>query len=570
MRWFVALVFLLMAAVGHSPIANAGEASDAAPRRDDNAPPSAEELAPLRPAYLVALKAIHEPPEIASKDMKVRHASDPAATAALKLLSLVPPSPASAPRAQLQESVQKLLALTAGRDSQDPALRAQIFSAVAPLSCFAGEAPSQVIAYANNGDPAEREVIALRAKMYLLADDKKRSLDELELLMRSGHASALTDGRTEPRTGQWRCGWSLDDFDAFGHDPRATSAKAFYLSSFIPFGGEEKGLISEGDIHGLYSQSAELWNSPVPHYLIAQLGGFGSRSRLESMTCVRGLPTTTPDSVAACAKADEVELSKVRELSMALIIEPNFTPALMERAERYLTIGEARNSDNKPSRQFLELALKDFAAAQALQPADAGVAFCDGAMTHALLGHYLESISAYKRCIGREKGAPSTNPFVYEQLASVYMKLGRPNEAVATLTTALANAGGGGLDVVTMLAGMRAFRALYPEYDALPDAILADVVRRRFYPQFPQTWNSTFIRKSDKVTSSVLADLYAMRGDAYMRARRYSEARADYQRLQSDAWYGPDQYLPKSLYFEAKGTRRRDIPQPWPPAPPKR
>jgi tetratricopeptide (TPR) repeat protein len=570
LRWFVAPTFLMAAAVAHTSTASASAASGASPQRDDYVPPSAEELAPLRPAYLLALKAIHEPPEIASKEMKPRHALDPTETAALKVLSMVPPSPASAPRAQSEESVQKLLALARDRGSQDPAARSQIFGAVAPLSCFAGEEPSQVIAYANNGDPAEWYLVALRAKMNFLAGDKKRSLDDLELLMRGDHASALTDGRTEPRKGPWRCGWSLDDFAAFGSDPRAIAAKAFYLSSFISFGAEEKGTVSESDIRDLYAQSAERWNSPVPHYLVARLGGFGSRTRLESMRCVRGLPTATAESVAACADADAVELAKVRELNMALIIEPNFAPALIERAERYLTLGESRYADNKPSRQFLELALKDFVAAQGSHPAESDVAFCDGAMTQALLGRYLNSVGAYKRCIGRDKGGPSTNPFVYEQLASVYMKLGRPNDAANTLTMALMNGGGGGLDVVTMLAGSKPFRALYPEYDTLPDAILADVVRRRFYPQFPQSWNSTFIRKSDKVTSSVLADLYAMRGDAYMRAKRYSEARADYQRLKSDAWGGPDQYLPRNLYFEADGSRRRDVPQPWPPAPPTR
>jgi len=47
-----------------------------------------------------------------------------------------------------------------------------------------------------------------------------------------------------------------------------------------------------------------------------------------------------------------------------------------------------------------------------------------------------------------------------------------------------------------------------------PDEILAEAVRRRYQPQFPQSWDADFISKAGafkegKVVSSVLVDLYA-------------------------------------------------------------
>ncbi len=106
---------------------------------------------------------------------------------------------------------------------------------------------------------------------------------------------------------------------------------------------------------------------------------------------------------------------------------------------------------------------------------------------------------------------------------------------------------------------MKAIRTLYPEYDLLPDEILAEDVRRRYEPQFPLSWDSDFISKggffSGKVNSSILADLYALRGDAYIQAARRSDALADYQRLKSDAWTGEERSLPRNVYFDERGAR---------------
>jgi hypothetical protein len=106
----------------------------------------------------------------------------------------------------------------------------------------------------------------------------------------------------------------------------------------------------------------------------------------------------------------------------------------------------------------------------------------------------------------------------------------------------------------------------------LPDEILSDAVRRRYQPQFPQSWNGEFVSKggffNGKVSSSILPDLYALRGDAYAKAGRLTEAQADYRRVKSDAWSGQEPYLPRQMYFKKSGARNYDMPESWPPKPP--
>jgi hypothetical protein len=100
------------------------------------------------------------------------------------------------------------------------------------------------------------------------------------------------------------------------------------------------------------------------------------------------------------------------------------------------------------------------------------------------------------------------------------MRLGKFNGAADLMTQAIMNASGGGMDAVIFEGGIKPLRTLYPEYDPLPDEILAEAVRRRYQPKFPQSWDADFISKagvfSGKIASSILPELYVMRGDAYI------------------------------------------------------
>ena len=47
-----------------------------------------------------------------------------------------------------------------------------------------------------------------------------------------------------------------------------------------------------------------------------------------------------------------------------------------------------------------------------------------------------------------------------------------------------------------------------------------------------------------------------------------TEAAADFRRVKSDAWSGPEASLPKHMYFNERGARNFELPERWPPAPP--
>lgn len=199
--------------------------------------------------------------------------------------------------------------------------------------------------------------------------------------------------------------------------------------------------------------------------------------------------------------------------------------------------------------------------------------YCDRALALALIGKYQDAAAGYVEGMKYAKSGVEDSPFVYEQLANLYMKLGKFEAAADLMTQAIMNVSGGGMDTVIFMGGFTALRTLYPEYDSLPDEILADSLRRRYYPQFPQTWDVDFISKAGpfngKLASSILPELYVMRGDAFMKMGRRAEALADYRRVTSDAWNGDEPNLPRDLYFDKRGLRNFEMPEPWPPPPPK-
>jgi tetratricopeptide (TPR) repeat protein len=555
-----------------------GVAHDKEPETSENRymPPTAEEMAPLPSEYLAELGKIHEPPEMAGKPMQVRKSVSPAVLKADKVLSTVR-SPEKATHEQRASVIRELLEVANSQELADG--RAMTYGAIAVMACVDGAEPKTVIGYASEGidDTDTDATLALRARMYQKAGEPGRALDDLEKVMADGNGHALIiGGDATPRRESAPCEWSLADFDAFGDDPRALAAKGLYLSSFIAYGAEDKGLVKESDIRDLYARSAASWYSPIPHILALSLDGLGSEHLMSRVRCLRantGL-IRVPEIVAACGKADEGTRQQIRELTMALVIEPTFAPALSERAGRYLQLAQAYYADGKPSRQIFELAIHDFTAAIGAGAKDQHSVYCDRGLALAVLGRYQEAALGYEQGMKYAKGGVEDSPFVYEQLAGIYMKLGKFNEGAELLTRAIMNASGGGMDSVLFGGGIRTFRILYPEYDPVPDEILAEAVRRRYHPQFPQSWDRDFIAKEGafqgKITSSILPDLFALRGDAYMKAGRSAEALADYDRLKSDAWSGQEPYLPREMYFTKKEARNRELPEPWPPLPPVR
>jgi tetratricopeptide (TPR) repeat protein len=446
-------------------------------------------------------------------------------------------SPEKATHEQRTTAIRELLEIANGKELDDEG-RVITYGVIAGMACIDGAEPQTIIGYANNAIGDGDDALALRARMYLRAGERDKALDDLEKVMADDKGHALVGGDADPRKESAPCGWSIADFDALGNDPRALAAKGLYLSSFIGYGAEDRGTVKESAIRDLYARSARSWHSPIPHFLAISVEGFGSEQSMSSARCIRG--GRTPDTVSACGRYDDGIRRQIRELTMALVIEPTFAPALSARANKYLELAQASSADGKPSRKLFELAIDDFTAAIAAGGKDKHELYCDRALALASIGKYQDAALGYVQGMKYAKNGIEDSPFVYEQLAGMYMKMGRFNDAAATITQAIMNVSGGGMDTVIMLGGIHAFRTLYSEYDLLPDEILAEAVRRRYEPQFASSWDASFISGvgafKGKIASTVLSDLYTLRGDAYMKAGRRVDAVNEYRRVKSDVW----------------------------------
>lgn len=551
--------------------------SVAATSRSDSADnvymrPTADEAAPMRPEYMAELAKIREPPEMAGKPLQVRKEVSPGVVKVGNAISALG-SPETANHEQRASAIRELLEIVHRTDEVDGIDRPLTYSVIAIAACFDGADPQTVIGYLNHALGIGNDSLALRARMYLRAGDRIKALDDLEKIMADGDEYVLTGGDVDPRQDSSPCRWSISDFDALGSDPRALAAKGLYLSAFIRYGAEGRGTVSEANIRGLFERAAKLWRSPIPYVLKVKVDGLGSQKAMAGARCVRtnGL-RAVPELVRACEAKDEGIRAGIRELTMALVIQPAFAPALSTRANMYLRLAQSSYEDGKPSRQLFELAIKDFTAALAADGSNQHTLYYDRALALASLGRYQEAASGYVQGMGRAENGIEKSPFVYQQLANVYMKLGKFDAAAEIATQGIMNASGGGMDSVIFGGGIGALRTLYPEYDALPDEILAEAVRRRYQPQFPNTWDTDFISKGGAskraIASSILPEFFVLRGDAYMKAGRRTEALADYRRVKSDAWVGDNKYLPRHLYFDARGMRNFRLPEPWPPRPP--
>lgn len=515
----------------------------------------------MRPEYLSELARIHEPPEMSGKPMQVKKSLSPIMLRFDKAISSLT-SIDKATHAQRAATIHELLEILRSDDFSDPEGRRLTYGAIATIACLDGDDPRTVIGYASNAIGEGGDALALRARMYLKANQPGKSLDDLEKIMVDDDGRSLVGGDVDPRKASNSCGWSIADFESFGNDPRALAAKGLYLASFLAFGAGKKGIVEEANIRDLYTRAAITWHSPVPHYLATSLTGLGSEHMTNQFGCIRADVggTTVPDIVKECAQFDEGTRARLRELTMALVIDPTFTPALAKRANEFLTLAEGAYADAKPSHKLFELAVADFSAAIKAGNGDAHELYCDRALALASLGRYEDAIAGYVEGMKHAKGGVESSPFVHQQLARLYMKVGRLDEAAKTLTLGIMNSSSGGIDYVIVVAGMKAFRSLYPEYDLLPDELLAETVRRKYEPQFPRSWDAEFISKGDKVASSILPDFYILRGDAYMKAGRRAEALAEYQRVKSGL--GMEDLV--RLYFTPRGDRDYSWPQPWP------
>ncbi|MGA2882846.1 MAG: surface-adhesin E family protein, partial [Bryobacteraceae bacterium] len=241
--------------------------------------------------------------------------------------------------------------------------------------------------------------------------------------------------------------------------------------------------------------------SPLPHYFI---GGLYVRSAFWSKAA------WTSDAVR-----DEAHRKAALSYSRAIELDPKFLDAYVQRANAYYQL--------KQSRQ----AVKDYDQALQLDPENES-AYHDRALAKMDLGEYYSAISDFSDSIRRKKETSDSlfSKLAYENRADAYMKVGDYSSAISDLDKAIERE----LANDSFLMNLRTFRLIYPEYEQLPDAALVEKVRVLFWPGFTHEVLSKQLTENKDFTSTGLADLYVKRGDAYLRAKDFRKAGAEYNR----------------------------------------
>jgi tetratricopeptide (TPR) repeat protein len=122
-----------------------------------------------------------------------------------------------------------------------------------------------------------------------------------------------------------------------------------------------------------------------------------------------------------------------------------------------------------------------------------------------------EAISDFTDAIKLE-GQELLKSKAYEGRADAYMQTREWDLAIKDLTTAIS------LQIAGSVVGnVSQFRAIYPEYGAASDDAIAQKINQTFYPDIKYEDFSQRFLTGHAVFSTIIADLYIKRSDAYLR-----------------------------------------------------
>jgi tetratricopeptide (TPR) repeat protein len=113
----------------------------------------------------------------------------------------------------------------------------------------------------------------------------------------------------------------------------------------------------------------------------------------------------------------------------------------------------------------------------------------------------------------------------YEGRASAYTETRAWDPAIKDLTTAIS------LQIAdSALMNISQFRAIYPEYAAASDEAIAQKLKQTFYPDIEyEDFSKRFLTR-DRLSSTILPQLYIKRSDAYLRKGDWRSALIDFRR----------------------------------------
>jgi tetratricopeptide (TPR) repeat protein len=304
----------------------------------------------------------------------------------------------------------------------------------------------------------------------------------------------------EPEKTSKACTWNLTELDTliskFPSDYRPWLFRGLYYEFFTTF---------KEDYYEKAAQNfrkAALLNprSPLPDYFIGRLYDKAS--------------FWTKKAWASDAGRDEPIRNAVQAYTRAIKLDPKFLLAYEQRASGYLNL-----------KQYSQ-AIKDFDTVLNLNPEYAS-AYSDRGIAKLESGQYFAATVDFGDAIRRKKEGDSFVSNLYEYRADANVKLGQYRDAIADYSNAVERQ----LANDTFLLSLKQLRALYPEYDRVPDGTLLRKINALFWPQFEYKVFTEQIDKNGNWQIGLLNGLYEKRGDAYLRAGDFRRAVLDFTRI---------------------------------------
>jgi tetratricopeptide (TPR) repeat protein len=471
------------------------------------------------PTARAELSHVVEPPEM--KDMPTPTPIKPSAVDVAfinsKLLQKVDPDhPVT-----LQPALRELQGLI----QQDPA-RSDFYLLRANLSCFAHGDLAALLADLEKSiglydarHSAYKNLAghyALRAKINFDAGDATGAMADLDRAMKEDYDDAsdiFNDGKVEPTKVPKPCIWTLADLDALGERFPSDSRPALYRGIYLTFFTHYHTDSDFRPILSAFEQAGKLDpKSALPHFYLGRsyvIGGLGGMFSMTSAKCLDYVVPRTQD----CLAMDQAHETGVQELTAAIALDPAFAPAYGLRAEGLSKLKRYRQS------------LRDYKKATTLEHDvhEKHILLNDAALVEVQLGLYSQAVIDLSAAIdlGCNESCGS-----YENRADAFAKLKEYKKAVEDMSLAIRQK-----LQITLLTGIGQFRRMYPEYDAISDDVICDLIRRRVFPQMSYAdFSHKFLIESKGFDEFVLADLYVKRGDYYGKLGEHGVASRDYKR----------------------------------------
>jgi tetratricopeptide (TPR) repeat protein len=399
----------------------------------------------------------------------------------------------------------------------------------ATLSCYARANPTELLDDISrsislhqqskaSAYPTLKEHYTLKAKIEFESSHFEDSMRDLDAAIREDYENAkdvFNDGNTKPTTTAQPCVWTLSDLDALGkrfpQDYRPPLYRGIYLTFFYGF-----DLDSDYStvLDGLHRSATLNPASPLPEffvgelYSVGRLGGFMSRKNAE---CLDDVVPRTPQ----CLALDEIHHTGVRSLTRAVALDPRFGAAYALRATSFLKLKEYRQ------------AIRDYDKVLELIPSHetARITYNDRGLAKVALGDYQSAVLDFSQSIalGCKDSCDS-----YDNRADAYTKLHDYQKAVEDISSSIKQT----ISYAVFLMNVDQFRRIYPEYDSVPDDVLCEKLRAQFFPAMKYAdFAKQFLIEAKEFKSTVLADLYVKRGDAYAALRQTQKANREYDRV---------------------------------------